>query len=207
MRKILLIDDKKVDLEIMQTAINNVLNDLNEKKQEIVLIKQILIKNNENNIQKVIDQLNGLMTTIKTAIDEEQKLLIVIDLNLVGEEVYNDEQLKVDSTSGIIVKRYIEAQLDNDQMTRVKFLFISNYLRRESAIKTFLVEQLIEENIPWVVKPTKKLNNEFVKGEVHNDEKKVCPKQFENHDLIQKLYDLETTYGDFLGTILEKAMS
>ena len=109
----------------------------------------------------------------------------------------------------------IEKNLSGEERANVDFLYISNYLRKDDSVKKYLLSKLKEEAFPYVAKPSlvkSPLSNDqkvLARGEWREAEKRICSDNIDDNirQIIQALYDKETTYGDFIGTILERAVS
>lgn len=206
---VILIDDDREDLELaresLETAVKN-----GELGREISIETYQIFADN-----RFDEEIDKLMEKIREHIasEEVERVVIAIDLHLMGKQNYTSfDKLLGDAETGLMVKEYIAAELErsNDsrkQADKVKYLFISNYLKAATEIGVTLCKILDSENEAYVAKPGKEEETrKFLKNEGCDIQK--CELRDEKiKKIIQMFYNDGTTYSNFIGKILETALS
>lgn len=201
MKRILLIDNSNDQLELMKEALKEEINYVKANNEVEVCEFYICCADGVLTTKK----LDELMSKIISAI--EDKLVIVIDLNLVCDEEVPNDKLFEYLTSGIQLKEYIEERLnENKNKNNIKFIFVSRFFDKDGNIKNDLVK-LMDGN-DYVLKPPVSIHEKkYVKGLGADGPKKKCELYDKNwKDKIEEYYTKGTSYGNFIGTILEKLM-
>ena len=204
-RVVLIIDDDKRELELLSESLNDAVKD---KNLNVTIESYQIYADN-----RFDDEIDKLMEIIKdhTKSENIKRVVIVIDLNLMGDKIYTSfDKLLSDNKTGIMVKKYIENQLNNlldsnEQMSKLKYLFISNYLKQDTEMGVTLSKMLSDEKESGVVKPGTSKTQGLLKNLVGDI--KECKLQDEKlKRIIQDYYNARTTYYNFIGTILETAL-
>ncbi len=149
-------------------------------------------------------KLYDLIEKIKGNIVGFDKLLVIIDLNLVTTESRSSKELFMHLQTGIAVKTYIEDRLNVDENKKIKFLFISQYLELDTGIKKQLVELM--NGTPWVATPAfNESGKDILLGSGTGRPQRECHLLDDNpkKKLIMSYYSKMTTYADLIGKIFE----
>ena len=206
-RHILLIDDRDDNILCMKNALYGEVEGVGLDKNDISSAKICC----DNTLTQ--DELDQLINTVRNLINGADKLLIAIDLNLVRDQFNTAEELRKNMMTGIKLKRYIVKKLSDKEKDKVIFLFVSNYLRRTTPIRQQFVEMIECANDKWAVKPVQVREEgkdyAFSKEEGSLGDRKKCKLNDKkvNAKIQEDYYDKETTFGDFIGTIFEAALS
>lgn len=204
---VLLIDDDDRELKLVSKSLNDAVH---EKGFEVTIESYQIFADNSFD-----DKIDGLMEKIKayTASEQIKRVVLAIDLHLMGTQSYTSfDKLLSDAETGLMVKKYIARELAQlselkEQTGKVKYLFISNYLKAGTEIGVTLGKMLLDEKELGVAKPGKNTKTQELLINEGCD-KKECKLQDEKlKNIIQGFYNVGTTYDNLIGTILEIALS
>lgn len=190
-KTILLIDDDSKDLSLMKRTLEKEIKrfSLDEK----VKIETYKICCDENILTQ--EDLDSLIGKIKELQSGSEKLVVFIDLNLVG-DANNSTELNEFMQAGISVKKYIQSKLP--MMQDENFIYMTRYSNSADKLK-----------VDYILKPqVLRDKTGYVEEEGKKDVSKTCSLDMnENLQVIIKgYYSKGTTYGNFIGTILEKIL-